>query len=104
MSFIFLDNQLGVQGMEDICEIWYCLIPFLSQCGPSHILVIIASNRVVLFLNRISERIPSGGDRKYCIFVSVGPFLTTSFPPILDMGDNLKDHKGNILYIEKIMD
>jgi hypothetical protein len=28
MSFRVLDTQLGAQGMEDICEIWYCLVPF----------------------------------------------------------------------------
>jgi hypothetical protein len=89
MFFSVLDTKLGVQGMEDICEIWYCLVPFLSQCGPSRILIIIHSNRVVFFLNKIPERIPSGGDHKYCRFLSC-PYLIVSFPPILNMGDNLE--------------
>jgi hypothetical protein len=52
------DTHLGVQGMEDICELWHCLVPFLLQCGPSCIQVIITSNRVVLFLNSIHEGLP----------------------------------------------
>ena len=103
ISFKVFDTQFGKQGMEHICELWYCLVPFLSQCGPFHILVIVASNKVVLFLNNIHERIPSGGDHKYCRFLS-GPLLTVSFPPILNMGDNLKECKGDLFSIEKIMD
>ena len=34
MSLQIFDTQLGVQGMEDICEIWHCLVSFLPQCGP----------------------------------------------------------------------
>jgi hypothetical protein len=58
---------------------------------------------VVLFLNNIPERIPSGLDQKYCKFLSV-LLLTVSLPPILYMGDNLKECKGNIFSIGKIMD
>jgi hypothetical protein len=65
ISFRVLDTHLSAQGMEDICEIFYCLVPFPSQCGPSRIPIIVVSNRVVLFLNNIPERIPSGGDYKY---------------------------------------
>jgi hypothetical protein len=35
MSLRVFDTQLGVQGMEDIGELWHCLVPFLPQCGPS---------------------------------------------------------------------
>jgi hypothetical protein len=29
MILRFVDTQLGAQGMENIGEIWYCLVPFL---------------------------------------------------------------------------
>jgi hypothetical protein len=102
ISLGVFDTQLGVQHMEYICELWHCLVPFLSQCGPSHVLVIIDFNKVVLFLNIIPERIPSGCDHKYCRFLSF-PFLTVSLPPILDMGDILKECKGNLFSIKKNM-
>jgi hypothetical protein len=50
--------QLGAQVMENIGEIWYCLVPFLTQGGPSGVLVLVASNRVVFFFNVIPEGIP----------------------------------------------
>jgi hypothetical protein len=56
-----------------------------------------------LFLNSIPKRTPSGYDWKQCGFLH-GLFLTLSIPPILDMGDNLKEHKGDVFSIEKIMD
>jgi hypothetical protein len=102
MSFRIFDTQLGVQCMEYICELWHYLVPFLSQCGPSHVMVIVASNRVVLFLNTIPEIIPSWVTANIG-FLS-GLFLTKSLPPILDMGDGLKDCKGNIFSFGKIMD
>jgi hypothetical protein len=55
MSLRIFDTQLGAQGMEDIGELWHCLVSFLLQCGPSCIQVVITSNRVVLFLNIIPE-------------------------------------------------
>jgi hypothetical protein len=30
MSFRIFDTQFGVQGMKNIGEIWYCLVPFLT--------------------------------------------------------------------------
>jgi hypothetical protein len=59
------DTQFGAQGMENIGEIWYCMVSFLTQRGPSYVPVLVASNKVVLFLNGIPEGIPCGGDRKY---------------------------------------
>jgi hypothetical protein len=64
MSLRIFDTQLGAQGMEDICELWHYLVPFLPQCGPFCIQVIITSNRVVLFLNKILEGIPGECDYK----------------------------------------
>jgi hypothetical protein len=90
MSFKFFDTQFGVQGMENIGEIWDCLVPFLTQGGPSCVLVLIDSNKVVLLFNFILEGIPCGGDHKYCRFL-YGPLLRVSIPPILNMGDDLEE-------------
>jgi hypothetical protein len=59
-SFRIFDTQLGAQGMEGIGELRHFLAPFLTQHGPSHVLVIIVTNRVILFLDRIHKKIPSG--------------------------------------------
>jgi hypothetical protein len=58
------DTQLGVQGMEDICELRHCLVSFLPQCGPFCIQVVITSNMVVLFLNNIPEGLLGDRDCK----------------------------------------
>ena len=50
MTLKVFDTQFGAQGMENIGEIWYGLVPFLTQCGPSCVLVLVASNSVVFFL------------------------------------------------------
>jgi hypothetical protein len=90
MSFRVFDTQFGAQSMENIGEIWYCVVPFLTQDGPSCVLVLVASNRVVLFFNGIHEGILHGGDHKYCRFL-YGPFLKVSIPPFLNMGDDLEE-------------
>jgi hypothetical protein len=64
ISLRIFDTQLGVKGMEYICEIWHYLVSFLPQCGPFGIQVFITSDRVVLFLNSILEGFPSGCDYK----------------------------------------
>jgi hypothetical protein len=64
MSLRIFDTQLGAQGMEDICELWHCLSPLLSQCGPFCIHVVITSDRVLLFLNNIREGLPGEWDCK----------------------------------------
>jgi hypothetical protein len=51
IPFTVFDTQFGLQGMENIGEIWYCLVPFLTQRGPYCVLVLVDSNRVVLFFN-----------------------------------------------------
>jgi hypothetical protein len=103
MSFKVFDTQFGAQGMENIGEIWYCLVPFLMQCGPSCLLVLVASNKVVLFFNGILEGIPSGGDKKYFIFL-YGPLLRVSIPPVLNMGDDLEECKNNLFHVGKMVD
>jgi hypothetical protein len=73
------------------------------QCGPYCVLVLVASNVVVLFFNGIPEGIPYGDDHKYCRFL-YGPFLRVSIPPVLNMADELEERKSNIFLVEKIMD
>jgi hypothetical protein len=53
MLFIVFDTQFGMQSMENIGEILYCLVPFLMQHDPCFVLVLVASNRVVLLFNGI---------------------------------------------------
>jgi hypothetical protein len=103
MSLRVFDTQLGAHGMENIGEIWYCLVPFLTQGGPSSVLVLAASNIVVLFFNDIPEGIPCRGNQKYCKFLYI-PLLRLSVPPVLNMGDDLEECKSNFFPIRKIMD
>jgi hypothetical protein len=63
MSFRVFDNQFGAQGMENIGGILYCLVPFLTQGGPSGVQVLVASNMVVLFFNGIPEGILCGATK-----------------------------------------
>jgi hypothetical protein len=56
-----------------------------------------------LFLDGIHKRVPSGLDPKYSILLC-GFFLIVSLPPIFDMGDNLKERKGDIFPIGKIVE
>jgi hypothetical protein len=90
MSFRVFDTQFGAQGMENIGEIGYYLVPFLMQRGPSFVLVLVASNKVVLFFNGILEIIPCGGDQKYFRFL-YGPLLKLSIPRVLNMGNDLEE-------------
>jgi hypothetical protein len=83
------NNQLGAQGMESTYELQHCLALLLPQSGPSHVLVFIVINRVVLFLGRIQKKIPSGLDPIYSRFLS-GTLLPISFSPIIDMGESLR--------------
>jgi hypothetical protein len=64
MLLEIFDTHLSAQGMEDICELWHFLVPFLPQCGLFCIQVIITSKRVVLFLNIITKGLPSESDCK----------------------------------------
>ena len=102
MLFGVLDTQLGVQGMERIGELWNCLAPLLLQCVPSHILVLIVSNMVILFLYRIHKKIPSGLDPIYSRLLC-GTFLLVSFPPMFDMEESLEECEGDIFPVGKIV-
>jgi hypothetical protein len=101
MSFEVFDTQLGVQGMEGTGELRNCLAPFLLQCGPSQVLVIV-SNKVILFLYHIHKKIPSGLDPIYSR-IFCGNFLPVMFPPMFDMGESLKECEGDIFPIGEIM-
>jgi hypothetical protein len=98
MSLGVFDTQLGAQGMESICELRHCLGLLLPQCSPSHVLVFIVTNGVVLFLDRIHKKTPSGLDPIYSKFL-YGYFLPVSFPPMFDMGESLEDCEGDIFLV-----
>jgi hypothetical protein len=57
-----------------------------------YVLVLIAPHRIILFLDGVSERIPSGYGREQRGFLLV-LFLTVGFPPVLDMGAALSSEK-----------
>jgi hypothetical protein len=97
------DTQFGAQGMENIGEIRYCLVPLLTQGGPFGALLLVSSNKVVLFFKDILEGIPCGGDHKYCRFL-YDPFLRISMPLVLNMGDDLEECKSIFFPIKKIVD
>jgi hypothetical protein len=100
--FRVFDTQLGAKGMEGIGELQNCLAPLLPQCGPSHVLVLIVSNRVILFLYPIHKKIPSGLDPIYSRILC-GTFLLVSFPSFFDMGESFKECEGDIFPVKKIM-
>jgi hypothetical protein len=51
---------------------------------PSHVLVLIVSNRIILFLYHIHKKVPSGLRPIYSIILC-GTLLPVSFTPIFDM-------------------
>jgi hypothetical protein len=102
MSFGVFDTQFGAQGMEGIGELWNCLAPLLPQCGPSHVPVLIVSNRVILFLYHIHKKNPSRLNPIYSRLLC-GPLLPISFPPMFDMGESLKECEGDLLTFGEIM-
>jgi hypothetical protein len=79
------------------------LVLLLMQFGLSHVLVFIFSNRVILFLEDIHKRVPSGLSPKYSRLL-YGFFLAISLLPMFDMGDKLKECKGDLFPIGKKLD
>ena len=55
MLLRILDTQLCAKGMEKIGELRHVLVPSLPQRGPFYVFILIASDRVVLLLDGISE-------------------------------------------------
>ena len=98
MLFEVFDTQLGAQGMTGISELWNYLATLLLQCGPSHVLISIVSNMVILFLDHIHKKIPSGIFRIYSKFLC-GNFLPLSFPPMFDMEEIFKKCKGDLFIV-----
>ena len=50
-----LDTKLCAKGMKNIGKLRHVLVPSLPQCGPLYVLILLASDRVVLLLDGISE-------------------------------------------------
>jgi hypothetical protein len=96
------DTHLGAQGMEGIGELHNCLAPLLPQCCPSHVLVLIVANRVILFLYHIHKKNPSGIDPIYSRLLC-GTLLPVSFPPMFDMGEGLKECEDDLFFVGKIV-
>jgi hypothetical protein len=57
---------------------------------------------VVLFLDRIHKKIPSGLNPIYSRFLC-RTFLLVSFPPMFDMGESLEECKGDLFPVRKIV-
>jgi hypothetical protein len=57
---------------------------------------------VIFLLEHIHKKTPSGLDPKYSRFL-FGIFLPISFPPMFDMGEILKERKGDIFSVRKIV-
>jgi hypothetical protein len=89
MSLRFFDTQLDTQGIEGIGELQNCLAPLLLQCGPSHVLVLIVANKVILFFYHIHKIVPSGLGPIYSRLLC-GTFFPVSFPPMFDMRESFK--------------
>jgi hypothetical protein len=88
--------------MEGIGELRHCLAPLLTHHGPSHVLVIIVINMVIVFLDRIEKKIPSGLDLIYSRLL-YGTFLPVSFSPMFDMGERFKECECDLFPIGEIM-
>jgi hypothetical protein len=99
------DTQPCVQSIESICELQHCLAPLLPQCGPSHVLVIIFTNKVILFLDRIHTKKSQVASAPYIpdSSMEILIFLPVSFPPMFDMGEFLKECEGDLLPVGKIV-
>jgi hypothetical protein len=59
-------------------------------------------NMIVLFLDRIHKKIPSGLGPIYSKFLC-GNFLPICFLPMFDMGESLEEFKCDIFPVGKIL-
>jgi hypothetical protein len=89
-------------------KVWKVLVnsetawPLSCQCGPSHVLVLIVANRVIMFLYRIHKKIPSGIGPIYSRLL-YGTLLPVSFPPMFDMRERFKECEGDLFFVGKIV-
>jgi hypothetical protein len=65
-------------------------------------LVLIVSNRVILFFYRIHKKIPGGIDPIYSRLLC-GNLLPVSFPPMFDMRERFEECKGDLFFFRKIV-
>jgi hypothetical protein len=65
-------------------------------------LVLIVSNKVILFLYHIHKKIPSGLGPIYSRILN-GNFLRVSFPPIFYMGEIFKECEGDLFPVKKMV-
>jgi hypothetical protein len=64
--------------------------------------VVIFTNRVILFLDRIHKKIPSWLDPIYSILLC-GIFILVSFPQMFDMGESLKECESDLFPVGEIV-
>jgi hypothetical protein len=57
---------------------------------------------VILFLDHIHKKIPSGLDPIYSRLLC-GNFVSISFPPMFDMGEILKECESDLFHVGKIL-
>jgi hypothetical protein len=67
-----------------------------------YVFVLIAAHGIILFLDGISERIPSGCVREQRGF-PLSLLLRVGFPPFLDMGGGFEECENNPFSVEKFM-
>jgi hypothetical protein len=67
-----------------------------------YVFVLIAPHGIILFLDGISERIPSGCGQEQKGF-PLTLLLRVGFPPVLDMGGGFEECKNNPFSVEKFM-
>jgi hypothetical protein len=65
-----------------------------------YVFVLIAPHGIILFLDGVSERIPSGWGREQRGF-SLALLLRVGFPPVLDMAEQLTPIELNIDCLEQ---
>jgi hypothetical protein len=67
-----------------------------------YVFVLIAPHGIILFLDGVLKRIPSGCDQEQRGF-PLALFLQVGFPPVLDMGACFKECKNNPFVVGKVM-
>jgi hypothetical protein len=87
--------------MGDVSVLQHYLVSFLMQ-SPSHVLVIIVSNRVELLIDGINKDHPSGSYPKFHR-LTVDMYLLVTFPPIFNMGEGFKEREADLFSVREIL-